>query len=88
MSAFLQQHCPDVSASPVPPLPGPGITKVGGHDVGRACLAQVAKTFHLVVSYQPANRYWAFQWLEAGIFVAAALAAAVGCYWWVMRRAN
>jgi hypothetical protein len=39
------------------------------------------------VTYQPASRYWAFQWLETGIFVALALLAAAGCYWVVTRRA-
>jgi hypothetical protein len=27
-----------------------------------------------------------FQWSELGIFVALALAAAIGCYWWITRR--
>jgi hypothetical protein len=39
-----------------------------------------------MVTYQPANRYWAFQWAETGLFVALAILAAVGCYWWVARR--
>ncbi|MFL6138999.1 MAG: ABC transporter permease subunit [Frankiaceae bacterium] len=85
LSAFLHQHCPNVDALPPPP-PGPGITKVGGPDAERACLAQVARTYHLLVTYQPASRYWTFQWLEAGIFLALALACAGGCYWWVTRR--
>jgi len=39
-----------------------------------------------VVTYQPASRYWTFQWLDVGIFLA--LAALGGCYWWITRRAN
>jgi hypothetical protein len=42
--------------------------------------------FHLVVAYQPASRYWTFQWLESGLFVALALIVAGACYWWVTRR--
>jgi ABC-type transport system involved in multi-copper enzyme maturation permease subunit len=87
MSAFLQQHCPNVNVTPPPP-PGPGITKAPAGDAGRACLDQVARTYHLLVTYQPANRYWTFQWLETGMFVVLALAAAAGCYWWVTRRTN
>ncbi|HYY79164.1 MAG TPA: hypothetical protein VFD04_08275 [Actinomycetes bacterium] len=49
---------------------------------------QAAKLFRLLVTYQPANRYWTFQWLETGIFIALALAAAIGCYWWVTRRTS
>jgi hypothetical protein len=33
------------------------------------------------VSYQPASRYWAFQWTETGIFLALALALAGFCFW-------
>ena len=59
-----------------------------GPDSGRACLAQVAKTFQLVVTYQPAGRYWPLQWLESGIYLVLALAAATGCYWWVTHRSG
>jgi hypothetical protein len=40
-----------------------------------ACLVRAG--YHAVTSYQPASRYWTFQWIEAGIFVglAAALVA-------------
>jgi ABC-2 family transporter protein len=45
-------------------------------------------TLHLrqLVTYQPASRYWAFQWTETAIFVALAVALAGLCYWWVRRR--
>jgi hypothetical protein len=86
VTAFLHQYCPDFSLPSSAPPPGPGITRAQAPDAGSACLAQVAKTFHLVVTYQPANRYWTFQWLEAGIFLALALASSAACYWWVTRR--
>src|SRR5205085_7273659 len=35
-----------------------------------ACLAQHG--FSSVVKFQPASRYWTFQWIESGIFVALA----------------
>jgi hypothetical protein len=41
---------------------------------------------HRVVVYQPAGRYWTFQWLETGIFLTAAVLLAWGCFWWVRRR--
>lgn len=85
LSAFLHQHCPNVGPPPAPP-PGGGIAKVIGPSADRTCLAQVAKTFHVLVAYQPDSRYWAFQWMEAGLFVALAGAALVGCYLWVTRR--
>lgn len=85
ISAFLHQYCPNVGPPPAS-QPGQGSARVVGPEAGRACLEQATKTFHLLVTYQPANRYWTFQWLETGIFVALALAAAIGCYWWVTRR--
>jgi hypothetical protein len=39
-----------------------------------------------LVTYQPASRYWDFQWIETGIFLALALAPGGLCYWLVRRR--
>jgi ABC-type transport system involved in multi-copper enzyme maturation permease subunit len=88
ISAFLHQHCPNIGAPPHASAPGQGVARAVGPSAGRACQAQLARNFHLVVTYQPASRYWALQWLESGVFIALALAAAAGCYWWVTRRAN
>lgn len=82
LAAFVQQHCPAIA---VPPS-GHGISKAPDPAAFRACSDQAARTFHLLVTYQPAGRYWTFQWLETGIFVAFALLAAAGCYWKVARR--
>jgi hypothetical protein len=46
----------------------------------------VAAGFHEVITYQPGSRYWDFQWLELGIYLAAALAVVGLCIWWVRRR--
>ena len=52
-----------------------------------ACTAALAK-LHLrqVVTYQPASRYWAFQWTETGIYLLLALLLTGFCIWWVNRR--
>jgi ABC-type transport system involved in multi-copper enzyme maturation permease subunit len=50
------------------------------------CFARVAAKFHQVVIYQPASRYWAFQWYETAIFVGLAVILAGFCFWWVRRR--
>jgi hypothetical protein len=55
--------------------PGPGL---------RQCLA--SHGIQVAVSYQPASRYWAFQWIETGIFLASALALAGFCFWQTGRR--
>lgn len=86
LGAFVHQSCPDLLVAPAS-VPA-GHTLVGGPDPGAiaACRAQAAQLFHLVVAYQPANRYWTFQWLEAGIFFGMALLAAAACYLWITRR--
>jgi hypothetical protein len=38
-------------------------------------------------SYQPASRYWDFQWLETGIFLVVAAGLGGACYWRVHRLA-
>ena len=40
----------------------------------------------IAVSYQPTSRYWAFQWIETGIYLALALALAGYCFWRLNRR--
>jgi len=46
------------------------------------------RSFHFrdVLSYQPASRYWIFQWYEMSIFIAVALALIGFTWWWVRRR--
>ena len=39
-----------------------------------------------VIAYQPASRFWAFQWCETGIFLAVAVALGGFCVWWLSRH--
>lgn len=39
-----------------------------------------------VATFQPADRFWALQWREAGLLVAAAVVVAGFCFWWLRRR--
>ncbi|MEU7603462.1 ABC transporter permease subunit [Streptomyces sp. NPDC041003] len=41
---------------------------------------------HTEVTYQPADRYWTFQWVETGIFLALSGLLAGFCSWWLRRR--
>jgi ABC-type transport system involved in multi-copper enzyme maturation permease subunit len=53
----------------------------------QACATAIAqKNLKQVVAYQPASRYWAFQWIETGIYLTVAILLAWGCFWWVRRR--
>jgi ABC-2 family transporter protein len=59
--------------------------RIGSDDpclAGRTCLSG----YHLTTVYQPADRYWTFQWMETGIFVGLGLALVAVTYWWLRRR--
>ncbi len=65
-----------------------GPAGLDGQDVlAPSCLAQLASHgYRQLVTYQPASRFWAFQWYETAIFLALAAALAGFCFWWIRRR--
>jgi hypothetical protein len=63
-----------------PPATGPGRAQFD------SCTTTLSATFHTVLTYQPANRFWPFQWAELGIFLAAALALCGLTYRWLHRE--
>src|SRR5262249_31505893 len=72
--------------TPAPAYTGPAIqilkTCNNGLTSTPACASAFASLHaQLLVTYQPASRYWALQWYETGIFLAAALALAGFCFW-------
>ncbi len=53
----------------------------------KACFSALAASdLKQVVTYQPASRYWSFQWLEFGIFLTVAILLAWACFWFIRRR--
>jgi len=58
----------------------------GAQNVLEECVVKLGATFHEVVSYQPASRYWTFQSYELAIYLAAALVLGGLCVWWVRCR--
>lgn len=73
---------------PASAVPAACVTRgpLGGELLGPqtlACLAKHGYTQYL--TYQPADRYWPFQFIEAGIFVALT-AAALGTTIWLLHR--
>ena len=41
----------------------------------------------IFVSYQPADRFWTFQWIETGIYLGFSLLALCAAFW-LVRRLN
>ena len=56
----------------------------GGKGLNGPCLT--AHGFHQVLTYQPDSRFWAFQGIEAGIFLVLAFALVGFTFWWVRSR--
>ena len=90
-SQALSRACPTLTdLGPRPPTAGgaravaPAPQQVANalHD----CVTKLAASYHEVVTYQPAGRYWTFQWYELAIFLAVATALAGFSVWWVRRR--
>jgi hypothetical protein len=50
------------------------------------CSNKIAATFHQVLTYQPASRFWTFQWIEMSFYIVLALLLGTFSYWWVRRR--
>ena len=49
-------------------------------------MAKVGTTYHQLVTYQPASRYWELQGCEPAIFLGAALLLGGFCLWYVRRH--
>jgi hypothetical protein len=87
----LKALCPNLMSDLGLNDPPPGAkvrtqAPIGAKNALHACTARVAANYHIVVSYQPANRFWTFQVFELALFLAAALALCGFCFWWVRRR--
>jgi hypothetical protein len=72
--------CPNITVPRIPAghanvSPGPYVEK---------CFDQLG--IHDLLTYQPASRYWTFQWYELAIFIVLALLLVGVCFWWVRRR--
>jgi hypothetical protein len=87
-SSALGRTCPGIGHRAAGPGTGgsghakaPQAVASAMHD----CVARIATTYHQVVTYQPASRYWPLQWYELGLFVTAALLLAGACAWRVRR---
>jgi hypothetical protein len=84
----LPNICPNIGDIGPPPLGANGRTQVPTDikDTLHECISKVGEKYHEVVRYQPASRYWAFQWYELGICLGAALFLAGVCIWSIRRR--
>ncbi|WP_328472876.1 ABC transporter permease subunit [Actinoplanes sp. NBC_00393] len=62
----------------------PCIAMVGDRAESDACTA--AQNLRFTHTYQPADRYWTFQWIELGLYTALSLLLAAFGLFWLRRR--
>jgi hypothetical protein len=61
----LRETCPTLGQGPGGPAgPAPESARLELHD----CVARIGEKYHEVVTYQPGERYWTFQWWEFALF--------------------
>ena len=71
-------------------VPAPGqnaealASQNGGPTVSMNCLASLG--YQMDTKYQPSYRYWDFQRIEAGLYLALAVIPISATYWFVLRR--
>jgi hypothetical protein len=83
----LNADCPGVASGGGPPkVPGHVPVPESARQSMQACVSKIGATYHQLVTYQPAGRYWAFQWTELAMYGSAALLLGAFCVWWVRRR--
>lgn len=58
------------------------------HQAANDAFFKCIDSFHLrsIWAYQPAGRYWLFQWEEMSLFVALAVMLSAFSYWWIRRH--
>jgi len=54
----------------------------------QACLARMHSMYKVVITYQPAGRFWTLQFWELGIYLALAVALAAFCAYWIRTRVS
>ena len=84
---WLRNHCRTLLQLNSP-SPGKGVHVTTGirPKAFTECIDQITKSFHEVLLYQPASRFWTFQWIEMSIYLVIAVLLGAISYWWVRRR--
>ncbi|HEY3608148.1 MAG TPA: ABC transporter permease [Pseudonocardiaceae bacterium] len=84
---IIAQHTVDTAGNQVG-MPSWFDGCLGTSNVG-ACVGRLTSLgYRQVVDYQPASRFWTFQWYELTIYLALALVLGGFCAWWVRRRVS
>ncbi len=85
-SQWLKTNCRALfNFNPPPGKVGP--TSTGARpDFFTNCMSKITASFHQVLTYQPASRFWTFQWIEMSIYIVLAIFLGLFTYWWMRRH--
>ena len=50
------------------------------------CIDRLSGRYHVLLTYQPASRFWTFQTIETALFVVLSVLLVGGCAWWIRHR--
>ena len=72
---------------PPPPSAAPSRVQVLGKVGLGGCLDRLtAEGYRQRLVYQPADRFWALQWLETALYLLLSGILAALCFWWTRHR--
>jgi hypothetical protein len=84
---WLKENCPTLMQRVPPPSGNSGVRVTGRPPKAfTECVDKIAANFHQLLTYQPASRFWTFQWIEGGIYLVVSVALCAFSYWWLRRR--
>jgi hypothetical protein len=76
-----------VDTIPISLASGPCASEPQAQGPPKACMAEIARLgYRQQVVYQPDSRFWAFQWIEVGVYGVLSLGLAGFCFWCIRRR--
>lgn len=87
---LLSGHTVDASGKAVDSVPLTPSSEACSLAEGMSgCLAEIERLgYRQHVTYHPASRFWPFQWIEAGSYLALAIGLAGFSFWWIRRRVS
>lgn len=89
-SWIVAQRTIDSAGNPTsPPSWLDGCLGAGPGPQSAGCLDRLGRLgYRQVVTYQPGDRFWSFQFTELALYLALAVLLAAFCAWWLRRRAS
>jgi hypothetical protein len=83
---FIAQACSNLPGLASPGAPGRAPAPGPAQAAFQHCINAVGQRYHVVATYQPLSRFWAFQWLELAVFLGFTAVLVAATFVLVRRR--